>query len=260
MTVPIIEVKNVTIHYDEGILLEDLNFEVYEGEIFAILGGSGSGKSMLLKHIIGLFDPASGEIRLQGTTISAASDELKQDITSKIGILYQSAALLGSMNVLANVGLPLKEHTDLTEGLISALACQKLAAVGLEGFEAYLPANLSGGMQKRAGIARALIVEPDLLFLDEPTSGLDPITSAELDQLILQIREKFGTTLLIVSHDLDSVFTVADRVLLLKDKRIAAIGNPKEIARKHADEWVRAFFSRANTKDFLSPKETNTPN
>jgi len=249
MSRPIVEVRDLTIRNDAGVLLEKLNFQVDRGEIVVILGASGCGKSTLLKHLIGLNAPAAGDILIDGESIVNSDEEARQRAMRKFGVLYQSGALLGSMTLLGNVALPFEEHTALPQRLIETLAQQKLATVGLAGFEAYLPGKISGGMKKRAGLARALALDPPLLFLDEPSAGLDPISSAELDRLILELREHFGSTMVIVTHELDSIFAIADRAVVLQDKRILVDDAVGVIARGHPDPWVRAFFTRGGTKE-----------
>ena len=244
----VISVSGLTVQNPAGILLENISFNVYSREIVVILGASGCGKSTLLKHLIGLYEPAAGQVLIGGRDLFAADDEERSAIMRGFGVLYQSAALLGSLTVIENVLLPLQEHSPLSPETMAGVARRKLAIVGLAGFEDYLPDGLSGGMRKRAGLARALALNPPLLFLDEPSAGLDPVTSAGLDRLILELRNTLGTTLVIVSHELDSIFAIADRTLVLRDRRIVADGPPREIARSHPDPWVREFFSRAGTK------------
>ncbi len=248
MSDAIIEAVDLTIGYGERVLLERVEFAAPRGQVFVILGGSGCGKSSLLKNMIGLYKPLAGDIRINGRSIVTADENERQEIFRLFGVLYQSGALFGSMTVLENVRLPLEEHTDLPDDIIDALARLKLASVGLSGFEHYLPNEISGGMKKRAGLARALALDPKLLFLDEPSAGLDPISAAELDELILDLRDRFGVTIIVVTHELDSIYSIADTCIMLHDKRIIARGKPAEIARTHPDKWVREFFTRAGTK------------
>ena len=206
---PIIQVRDLVARYGEETILEGISFDVFEGEIFVILGGSGCGKSTLLKHLIGLIRPYSGQVVIDGEDISRADSEGYQKLLRKIGILYQSGALFGSMTVAENIALPITEYTDLSSDLIPSLVRMKLNLVQLEGYEEYLPSEISGGMKKRAGLARAMALNPKILFFDEPSAGLDPVTSAGLDNLILHLNKSLGTTMVIVTHELQSILTVA---------------------------------------------------
>ena len=245
-----IAVRDVSIGYGSRMLMEHLNFEVKTGEIFCIMGGSGCGKSTLLKHIIGLYSPMRGDILIRGKSIVKAGGAERQAIMREFGVTYQGGALFGSMTLAENVALPLQEYTDKSPKEIAALVQEKLELVDLGGFGDYMPAELSGGMRKRAGLARAMALNPTLLFFDEPSAGLDPITSAGLDRLILRMRDRFGATIVVVTHELDSVFTIADRVVMMEKtaKTIVAEGDPVSLRDHSPNPWVRAFLSRDGLK------------
>jgi phospholipid/cholesterol/gamma-HCH transport system ATP-binding protein len=238
--------RDLTIGYGGGTVLEHANFEVRRGEVFAILGASGSGKSTLLKHLIGLYHPMQGQVLITGEDLVTAKEENRLRILRKLGVLYQGAALFGSLNTVQNVRLPLDEFTDLSDMAKDLIALSKLRLVGLEEAATRMPADLSGGMQKRAGIARAIVLDPCILFLDEPSAGLDPITSAGLDALIRELAHGLGITFVMVTHELASIFSVADRAIVLDPhlKRIVAEGAPADL-RDHAELlWVRQFLNR----------------
>ena len=242
----LIEVRDLTIGYGDRLVLEGISFEVRRGEVFAILGVSGSGKSTLLKHLIGLYHPMRGDVLISGASIVHAEGDERLRILRKFGVLYQSGALFGSLTTVENVRLPLDEFTDLSEAAKDLIALSKLRLVGLESAATKLPADLSGGMQKRAGIARAIVMDPCLLFLDEPSAGLDPITSAGLDALIRELARGLGITFVIVTHELASIYSVADRVIVLdpKTRGIAAEGAPAWLRENASQSWVRRFLKR----------------
>ncbi|HBF42366.1 MAG TPA: polyamine ABC transporter ATP-binding protein [Desulfobacteraceae bacterium] len=242
----IIRVKDLVAGYGEDIILDHVSFDVYEREIFVVLGKIGSGKSTLLKHLIGLMKPLSGRIFIDGNDICHSDEATFQGILRKFGVLYQSAALFGSITIAENVALPIKEYTDLRKKYVDALVKMKLNLVGLGGYENYLPSEISGGMKKRAGLARAMALNPKILFFDEPSAGLDPVTSAELDNLIIRINNSLGTTMVIVTHELQSIFAVSHRVIMLDktSKGIIAEGDPKYLRDHSQNPFVRQFLNR----------------
>ncbi len=236
--------------YGPLVIMRDLGFEVRKGEIFVIMGGSGSGKSTLLKHLIGLKKPASGTILFDGVDFGNADEKVRKAILRRMGVLYQSGALWSGLTLAENVALPMEEYTDLNARAIAEIVSLKLALVGLRGFETFYPNEISGGMRKRAALARASALDPDVLFFDEPSSGLDPITASRLDDLILQLRDSFGTTIIVVSHDLASIFKIADRALFLdiKEKTMTALGNPATLRDQPPSPEVEHFLTRTSPK------------
>lgn len=246
----VLSLKDVTIGYDNNIIMQDINFDVRRGEIISILGQSGCGKSTLLKNIIGLYTPIKGSITIFGRSLAKCSEIRRKVMMKKMGITYQSGALLGSLSVAENVALPLEEHTEKSADEIAAVVREKLALVGMDKFADYMPSEISGGMKKRAGLARALALNPELLFFDEPSAGLDPISSAEFDSLIKSIRDSINATVVLVTHELDSIFAISDRVIVLDKtiKTIADIGNPHELKNNSKSEFVRRLLGRNNLK------------
>jgi phospholipid/cholesterol/gamma-HCH transport system ATP-binding protein len=242
----VISVQNLMVGYAGQVVLEHINFEVRRGEVFAILGKTGSGKSTLLKCLIGLYPPMEGEVLIEGTSIGTAEGDERLRLLRRIGVLYQSGALFGSMSVLENVRLPLDAYTRLPEMAKDLVALAKLKLVDLKGSAAKAPDELSGGMRRRAALARAIVADPAILFLDEPSAGLDPITSAALDALFKELSRDSGMTLVMVTHELPSIFAIADRVILLDAERksIVAEGNPHDLRDHATDPLVRHFFRR----------------
>jgi phospholipid/cholesterol/gamma-HCH transport system ATP-binding protein len=241
----IIQVRDLTVGYGDEIILRDLSFDVHEGEIFVILGGSGCGKSTLMRSLIGLLKPRAGEILIDGGRLFYGDSDAFEQILKKIGVLFQGSALLGSMTLAENVALPIREYTDLPSASVDRLVKMKLSLVNLDGYENHFPAELSGGMKKRGGLARAMALNPKILFFDEPYSGLDPVTSAELDYLILHLNEILGTTVVIVTHELESIFSVAHRAIMLdKEFRgIIAEGDPRYLKEHSLNPRVSRFLT-----------------
>ena len=245
---PAIEASHLDCGYDGKVVLKNVSFTVSRGEIFFIIGGSGCGKSTLLRHLVGLNQPTAGNVNFFGQSFTNADTAARRGLLKTFGMLFQSGALWSSLTLRKNVALPLEEYTALSPREIDEIATLKLAQVGLSGFEDYYPAEISGGMKKRAGLARALALDPAIVFFDEPSAGLDPVTSRKLDDLILQVRETFGTTIVVVSHELASIFAIADRVIMLDrgEQGIIASGPPKELAKTSRDPRVTEFLYRGD--------------
>jgi phospholipid/cholesterol/gamma-HCH transport system ATP-binding protein len=242
----IIEVRDLEARYGDTVVLKSIDFDIYRGEILAIIGGSGCGKTTLLRHLIGLNIPAAGRVRIDDQEMNAGDEAAFNAALRKIGVLFQGGALFGSMTLAENVALPIREYTDLPPEAVSNLVRMKLCSVDLGGYEGHLPSELSGGMIKRAALARALALNPEILFLDEPTAGLDPVTSAEIEDLILRLNHSLGTTMVVITHSLNIIFKVAHRVIMLdrSTQGIIAQGDPRELKTSSPNPVVRQFFHR----------------
>ena len=239
-------VRNLTMAYGSFVIQRDLTFTVQRGDIFIIMGGSGCGKSTLLRHLIGLNAPARGEVLIDGENLWTAAPEDQERIKRRFGVLFQSGGLWSSMTLAENVTLPLEAYTDLRPRQIREVVSLKLALVGLAGFEEFYPSQISGGMQKRAGLARAMALDPDILFFDEPSAGLDPISSRRLDELIIELRESLGATVVVVTHELASIFTIGTNSVFLdaETKTMIASGDPKALRDTSPDPKMREFLTR----------------
>lgn len=243
---PKIEIRNLTMAYGSFVLMRDIQVSIGRGEVFVIMGGSGCGKSTLLKHMIGLKSPAQGDILYDGESFWQSDDDQRQRWLRRFGILFQQGALWSSLTLAENVALPLEEFTDLGPADVGELVRVKLALVGLRGFEEFYPSEISGGMRKRAALARAMALDPEILFFDEPSAGLDPVSSRRLDDLMLELRDSLGTTVVVVTHELQSIFAIADNAVFLdaQTRTVTAQGDPKELLKHSEDPHVREFLTR----------------
>lgn len=246
MTEAPITVQNLTMAYGDFVVQHDLNFSITQGDIFIIMGGSGCGKSTLLRHMIGLKEPARGDVLFSGESFWQAEEETRIRLKRRCGVLFQSGALWSSMTLAENVALPIQEYTDLNVKQVQEIVSFKLALVGLAGFGEYYPSELSGGMQKRAGLARAMALDPDILFFDEPSAGLDPISSRHLDDLILELRDSLGATVIVVTHELASIFAIGNNSVFLDTdtKTMLATGHPQTLLANTAIPSVQQFLRR----------------
>src|SRR4029453_3620832 len=252
---PRITIQDLTMAYGSFVIQHDLTFSIHPGEIFIIMGGSGCGKSTLLRHLIGLMPPAQGAVLYDGESFWAAPPEARDRMLRRFGVLYQSGALWSSMTLAENVALPLGEYTSLSPREIREVVGLKLALVGLAGFEDFYPAEISGGMRKRAGVARAMALDPDILFFDEPSAGLDPLSSRRLDDLILELRDSLGATMVVVTHELASIFAIADNGVFLDPemKTMLAVGDPKTLRDTSPEPRIRAFLRRGEADTTTAP-------
>ena len=248
---PIIIVEHLRAEFGDNLVFKDVSFQVNRGEIFVILGGSGCGKTTLLKHIVGLYRSTAGRVLVHGVDVVKQDPKLMQQVRMETGMLFQSGALFGSMTLAENISLPLQKYTDLSPKMIDLIVKMKLGLVNLSGYENHLPEEISGGMKKRAGLARAMSLDPSILFFDEPSAGLDPISAVELDMLIKSLNAGLGTTMVIVTHELESIFLIADRIIMLdkEAKGIIAEGDPRFLKDHATDPRVVHFFNRQPMTD-----------
>jgi phospholipid/cholesterol/gamma-HCH transport system ATP-binding protein len=255
-----IELRDLTMAYGSFVVMRDINATIKRGEIFIIMGGSGCGKSTLLRVMVGLKEPAQGDIFYDGVPFWKSNDEERQKRLRSFGVAFQGGALWSSMTLAENVSLPLGESTELSPAEIADIAHLKLALVGLKGFEDYYPSEISGGMCKRAGLARALALDPEILFFDEPSAGLDPISSRNLDQLILQLRDSLGATFVVVTHELQSIFAIGDNSIFLdtNTRTMRAQGNPRDLLQHSTDPYVREFLTRGESAPAQATSEAST--
>ncbi len=244
--VPHIRVNDLTMAYGSFVVQRDLTFTINRGDIFIIMGGSGCGKSSLLRNMVGLVKPATGEVFYEDVSFWASDSEVRDELMKNIGILYQSGALWSSMTLAENIALPLQTYTNLSASQIREIIAFKLALVGLSGFEGYYPSEISGGMRKRAGLARAMAMDPEILFFDEPSAGLDPVSAHLLDELILELRESLGATVIIVTHELASIFAIGNNSVFLdpETKTMRAVGDPNRLLAESTDPVIQKFLTR----------------
>ena len=249
MTAPQIEIRDLTMAYGSFVVMRDLNIVVPRGQVFIIMGGSGCGKSTLLKHMIGLLEPARGDILYEGQSFWHADEATRTALLQGFGVLYQNGALWSSMTLAENIAFPLQEYTRLTEKEIQEIISLKLSLVGLRGFEGFYPSEISGGMRKRAALARALALDPEVLFFDEPSAGLDPLSSRRLDDLILELRDSLGTTIVVVTHELESIFMIGDLAVFLdtETRTMTALDNPRRLRDDPPNENVHRFLTRSSS-------------
>lgn len=250
-----ISIRDLTMAYGSYVVMSDLNFDIQSKDIFVIMGGSGCGKSTLLRHLIGLREPAKGTVFYDGENFTTAEPDEREKFIRRFGVMYQSGALWSSLTLAENIALPLEEFTSMTPKAVRELVSYKLALVGLSGYEDYYPSQVSGGMNKRAGIARAMALDPDILFLDEPGAGLDPLSSRRLDDLILRLRDSLGSTVVIVTHELASIFAIANNSVFLdtETRTLGAVGNPSELKDHSDNPNVRRFLNRGKESAVTSP-------
>jgi len=251
---PVIEVHNLVTHYGTRKILHDVSLKVHQGEILVIMGGSGSGKSTLLNALLGLIRPTSGTVQMLGKDINGISDLERTRLRRKIGVAFQGGALFSSMSVIDNIMLPLREHTELDIQTMRIMARLKLQVVSLAGFEDLMPSELSGGMTKRAAFARAVVMDPRILFCDEPSAGLDPVVASAIDELILTLRDAMGMSIVVVTHELESAFRIADRICVLDQGRILTIGTVAEV-RSSDNERIQNLLNRRTEEEVLDPEE-----
>lgn len=259
---PHIDVRKLTMAYGDFVIQRDLTFTIERSDIFIIMGGSGCGKSTLMRHLVGLKKPASGEVLIDGSSLWQVGEDARKGMMRRIGVMYQSGALWSSMTLHENVALPLQLHTTLNKREIREIVSLKLSLVGLAGFEEFHPSEISGGMQKRAGLARAMALDPEILFFDEPSAGLDPISARRLDDLILELRDSLGTTIVVVTHELASIFAIGNNSVFLdpETRTMIAQGNPKKLRDESEDAKVRLFLTRGESDEPSLPERTRDDN